>query len=541
MLCWSTCWWKRNFRFFRKCGRFSPHGDGVHVHVHLEIVAGRRLPPAAVPPLLETVAAGSGQILVVGAGRQANAGDSSTFVLFLLVVQHNFRGSSTFDGGCQESTRGRSVTVKCKTPHFLPQNTAEVQKDPVETSNIKSEGDELGVESAVETVERKPAPVTMTQTVKLIADIDTLCRVVSSCWNKLTSSLSYIVRRPFSERQGSQSKERNISETKAAAVVNEFLVDFLHIFYSSQVLSFYETVVTTHIRKLGVQSTSLFEGEEFHAWNRMSTTLSSTSVFQPALSVCFVLDCFLYLSSTHIPHTHTLWRIYKKLSATIIGYKCDDKLIIQLSNLIVLCNNIWEKFYSCTLLFVLFQRTWRSLVISWRKKCLRLGVTLWGISAASPLLTSNLSATFLVSTGEPIETYVRTHAKGIFYLVLSHCLCFQQRFSATGASQSLRVRSSRLQTYFVLRDGARISSDQQLVETMDQRHPQHPDWAVSSFLLRPNCFKFGDHFTQAYQQSNFGAAFLSHTKKKKMGGDFTGQQLSSAVCMGMGTCVIWWC
>ena len=43
----------------------------------------------------------------------------------------------------------------------------------------KSDSDELGVGTSVENVESKPAPVTMTQIVKLIADIHTLSNKVN--------------------------------------------------------------------------------------------------------------------------------------------------------------------------------------------------------------------------------------------------------------------------------------------------------------------------------------------------------------------------
>lgn len=58
--------------------------------------------------------------------------------------------------------------------------TAEKLKDVAEPEMTpKSENDELGVGTPAETVETKPAPVTMTQIVKIIADIHTLSKLVS--------------------------------------------------------------------------------------------------------------------------------------------------------------------------------------------------------------------------------------------------------------------------------------------------------------------------------------------------------------------------
>ena len=55
------------------------------------------------------------------------------------------------------------------------QLTAEKQKDVIEVvSTPKTETDELGVGAPSENVEAKPIPVTMTQIVKLIADIHSL-------------------------------------------------------------------------------------------------------------------------------------------------------------------------------------------------------------------------------------------------------------------------------------------------------------------------------------------------------------------------------
>ena len=59
------------------------------------------------------------------------------------------------------------------------QLTAETQKDVMEiASTPKTETDELGVGAPPESVENKPTPVTMTQIVKLIADIYTLNKKV---------------------------------------------------------------------------------------------------------------------------------------------------------------------------------------------------------------------------------------------------------------------------------------------------------------------------------------------------------------------------
>ena len=58
---------------------------------------------------------------------------------------------------------------------YAMQLTAEKQKDVMEVeSTPKTETDELGVGAPPESVETKPVPVTMTQIVKLIADIHSL-------------------------------------------------------------------------------------------------------------------------------------------------------------------------------------------------------------------------------------------------------------------------------------------------------------------------------------------------------------------------------
>ena len=60
------------------------------------------------------------------------------------------------------------------------QLTSEKQKDVIETDTAtKNETDELGVGAPSEAAETKPEPVTMTQIVKLIADIHTLNGIVS--------------------------------------------------------------------------------------------------------------------------------------------------------------------------------------------------------------------------------------------------------------------------------------------------------------------------------------------------------------------------
>ena len=113
---------------------------------------------------------------------------------------------------------------------------AEKQKDVIEAEiATKTETDELGVGAASEFVETKPTPVTMTQIVKLIADVHTLNKIVS-------------IEKKF--------------VINWIPVYRDCHTNCVHTWYDKfQMPRFYESGIKTHIQKLGIQSTQILKGK----------------------------------------------------------------------------------------------------------------------------------------------------------------------------------------------------------------------------------------------------------------------------------------